>query len=95
MGKIIALGSKISGFQHLLDEAILEAWERFQEYIAACPHHGMEEWLIIQSFFHGLNMPAQNHIDIVSGGSFLSLDVTRARKGAGGEDCFQQELEGR
>jgi hypothetical protein len=36
----------------------------------------MEEWPIIQSFFHGLNMPAQNHIDEALGGSFLSLDVT-------------------
>jgi hypothetical protein len=23
-------------------------------YITACPHHGMEEWFIIQSFYHGL-----------------------------------------
>ena len=43
VGKTNALRSKISGFQQLLDEAILEAWERFQEYIAACPHHGMKE----------------------------------------------------
>ena len=39
----------------------------------------MEEWLIIQSFFHGLNTLAQNHIDAASGGSFLSLDVTGAK----------------
>ena len=43
VGKTNALRSKISGFQQLPDEAIPEAWERFQEYIAACPHHGMEE----------------------------------------------------
>ena len=47
VGKTNALRGKISGFQQLPDEAIPEAWERFQEYIAACPHHGMEEWLII------------------------------------------------
>ena len=47
VGKTNALRSKISGFQQLPDEAIPEAWERFQEYIAACPYHGMEEWLII------------------------------------------------
>ena len=58
VGKTSALISKIFGFQQLPDEAIPEAWERIQEYIAACPHHGMEEWLIIQSFFHGLNTPA-------------------------------------
>jgi hypothetical protein len=39
----------------------------------------MEEWLIIQSFFNGLNTPAQNHIDVASGGSFLSLSVPEAK----------------
>jgi hypothetical protein len=27
---------------------------RLQDYTSACPHHGMEEWFIIQSFYHGL-----------------------------------------
>ena len=39
----------------------------------------MEEWLIIQSFFNGLNTPAQNHIDAASGGSFLSLSILEAK----------------
>jgi len=79
VGKTNALQSKISGFQLLPNEAIPEAWERFQEYIVACPHHGMEEWLIIQSLFHGLNMPAQNHINAALGGSFLLLNVNAAK----------------
>jgi hypothetical protein len=47
VGKTNALRNKISSFQQLQDETILEAWEHLQEYITACPHHGMEEWLII------------------------------------------------
>ena len=39
VGKTNAIRSKISRFQQLPDETILEAWERFQEYIVACPHH--------------------------------------------------------
>ena len=39
----------------------------------------MEEWLIIQSFFNGLNTPAQNRINAASGGSFLSLSVPEAK----------------
>ena len=35
----------------------------------------MEEWLIIQNFFHGLNQQAKDHVDAAVGGSFLSLDV--------------------
>ena len=55
VGKTNALRNRISGIQQLLHETIPEAWERLQEYIQACPHHDMEEWLIIQNFFHGLN----------------------------------------
>jgi hypothetical protein len=47
-GKTNALRNKISGFQQLMDETIADAWERLQDYISACPHHGMEEWFIIQ-----------------------------------------------
>src|SRR6185437_12197746 len=57
----------------------IEAWERLQEYIQACPHHDMEEWLIIQNFFHGLNQQAKDRIDAAAGGSFLSLDVAGAK----------------
>jgi hypothetical protein len=28
-------------------EPIPEAWERLQEYIQACPYHGMENWLVL------------------------------------------------
>ena len=47
VGKTNALRNRISGIQQLSDETISEAWEHLQEYIQACPHHGMEEWLII------------------------------------------------
>ena len=39
----------------------------------------MEEWLIIQNFFHGLNQQAQDHVNVAVGGSFLSLDVVGAK----------------
>ena len=39
----------------------------------------MEEWLIIQNFFHGLNQRSQDHMDAEVGGAFLSLDVAGAR----------------
>jgi hypothetical protein len=47
LGETNALWNKISRFQQLMDETIAEAWERLQDYISACPHHGMEEWFII------------------------------------------------
>ena len=36
VGKTNALWKRIFSFEQLRDETIPEAWERFQEYIAAC-----------------------------------------------------------
>ena len=54
MGKTNALRNKISSFQQQDDEWIPEAWEQMQEYVTACQHHGMEDWLLIQNIYHGL-----------------------------------------
>jgi hypothetical protein len=80
LGKTNALRNKIFGFQQLTDETIAEAWERLQDYIATCPHHGMEEWFIIQSFYHGLIRSAREHIDAAAGGSFFALSIEEACK---------------
>jgi len=44
--KTSALRGKILGFQQQYDESFTEAWERFQNYIEDCPHHGIEGWLL-------------------------------------------------
>jgi hypothetical protein len=80
LGKTNALQNKISTFEQLMDKTIAEAWERLQDYIPACPHHGMEEWFIIQSFYHGLIHTAREHIDAIVGGSFFALSIEEARK---------------
>ena len=43
MGKTNALCNKIFSFQQLADESIPKAWEPMEEYVSACPHHGMED----------------------------------------------------
>jgi hypothetical protein len=40
----------------------------------------MEEWFIIQSFYHGLIHSAQEHIDDAAGGSFFTLNIEEAHK---------------
>jgi hypothetical protein len=51
-----------------------------QEYISACHHHSMEEWFIIQSFYHGLIRSARGHIYATAGGSFFTLGIEEAHK---------------
>ena len=50
-----------------------------QEYVFACPHHGMENWLLIQNFYHGLVPLDRSHLDDVAGGAFFSLSVADAK----------------
>jgi hypothetical protein len=38
----------------------------------------MEEWFIIQSFYHGLIHSAREHIDAAAGGSFFVLRIEEA-----------------
>jgi hypothetical protein len=63
-----------------MDETITEAWERLQDYISAYPHHGIEEWSIIYTFYHGLNRIACEHIDAAAGDSFFALSIEEAHK---------------
>ena len=72
IGKTNALRGKISNFQQQKGETILEAWECFQKYILDCPHHGMEDWLLMQSFYHGLTQKAHEQLDATIGGSFVT-----------------------
>ena len=79
VGKTNALRGNISNFQLQKGETILEAWQRFQEYILDCPHYGMEDWLLIQSFYHGLTQKAHEQLDATAGGSFMSLTLGKAK----------------
>jgi hypothetical protein len=40
----------------------------------------MEEWFIIQNFYHGLIGSAWEHIDAAAGGSFFALYIEEAHK---------------
>src|SRR6185437_3937778 len=59
--------------------SIPEAWERLQEYILTCPHHGMDECLILQSFYNGLTMTSRANIDAAAGGAFLNLTIAKSK----------------
>ena len=59
-------------------ESIPEAWERLQDYIQECPHHGIENWLVLQNFYKELTPMLKGHVDAVAGGMFLSLTIDGA-----------------
>ena len=60
-------------------ESIPEAWERLQEYILDCPHHGMDEWLVLQSFYNWLTTTSRANIDATTGGAFIDLTIAKSK----------------
>jgi hypothetical protein len=78
VGRTNALRKRIINFQQIAIEPIPEAWERLQEYIQACPYHGMENWLVLQNFYNRLTPISKGHLDAVARGAFLSLTTDRA-----------------
>nr|ABA98748.1 Transposable element protein, putative, Retrotrans_gag [Oryza sativa Japonica Group] len=78
MGKTNALRGRISSFQQTRDEMFPEAWECLQEYVAACPNHGMDDWLILQSFYNRLTPSSMDHQDAATGVAFFSKIVRAA-----------------
>ena len=77
-GKTNALHGRISSFQQQHDQSAPKARERFQDYIAECPHHGMENWLLMQTFYHGLTNSIRETMDDAARGAFLSLTFPAA-----------------
>jgi hypothetical protein len=69
--KTNALHGKISSFQQTGMESIPEAWRAY-------PYHGMDEWLVLQSFNNGLTPTSRVHFDAVVGGAFLDLTISIA-----------------
>jgi hypothetical protein len=77
-GKTNALHGRILSFQQQHDESIPEAWKHFQDYISECPQDGMENWLLMQTFYHGLTNSTCENMDTAARGAFLSLTVLGA-----------------
>ncbi|XP_050217648.1 uncharacterized protein LOC126668500 [Mercurialis annua] len=55
-------------------ESLYEAWERFNEYLRKCPHHGVPGWLVVETFFNGLNGATRMTLDAASGRSFRAKE---------------------
>ena len=68
-GKTNALRRRILNFQQASNKSIPEAGERLQEYILACPHQGMDNWLILQNFYNELTQSSLDHMDAAVDGS--------------------------
>lgn len=73
MSKTNALRREISDFYQRESEQFYECWERFNDLLLKCPHHGFEKWRLIQCFYNGLTMSNRHMVESMNGGRFLNL----------------------
>nr|GEX52098.1 reverse transcriptase domain-containing protein [Tanacetum cinerariifolium] len=53
------------------DESFSEAWDRFNDLLRACPHHGFSELHQLDTFYNALNVNDQDLLNFAAGGNFL------------------------
>ncbi|GJU49145.1 reverse transcriptase domain-containing protein [Tanacetum coccineum] len=58
--KTTNLRNKITRFQQIFDESFYEAWDRFNDLLRACPHHGFSELHKLDTFYNALNANDQD-----------------------------------
>nr|GEY50299.1 reverse transcriptase domain-containing protein [Tanacetum cinerariifolium] len=69
--KTTNLCNEIKRFQQRFDESLYEAWERFNDLLRACPHHGFYELHQLNIFCNALNINDQDSLNSAAGGNFL------------------------
>ena len=67
-------------FKQLEHEHVAQSWERMKLMIRNCPTHGVNLWMIIQTFYAGLNFASRNLLDSAAGGTFMQITLGEAIK---------------
>nr|GEY06968.1 reverse transcriptase domain-containing protein [Tanacetum cinerariifolium] len=68
--KTTNLCNEITNFQQRFDESFSKAWDRFKDFLRACPH-GFSELHQLDTFYIALNSKDQDSLNSVAGGNFL------------------------
>jgi len=48
-----SLRNHITNLTQRDDDTLYEAWEGFKDLLRLCPHHGLQQWMIVQTFYNG------------------------------------------
>lgn len=76
--KTTNLRNAITNFHQNFGETFSEAWDRFKELLAKCPHHGFSPLHQIDTFYNGLNQSDQDSLNSAAGGNLLMRNTQEA-----------------
>ena len=57
-----------------------ENWERYEEKLRKCPHHGIPRWMQVHSFYDGLNNTSWTLLYTSVGGALMKKNENEAYK---------------
>ncbi|GJS74424.1 reverse transcriptase domain-containing protein [Tanacetum coccineum] len=69
--KTTNLQNEITRFQQKFDESFYEAWNRFNDLLRACPHHGFSKLHQLDTFYNALNVYDKDSLNSAAGGNYL------------------------
>nr|GEZ45737.1 hypothetical protein [Tanacetum cinerariifolium] len=63
--------TNLRNFQQRFYESFHEAWDRYNNLLRACPHHGFTEFHQPDTFYNALNPADQDSLNAAAGGNLL------------------------
>jgi len=78
-GKTAKLRTEITSFIQWDGESLYDAWERYKDLQRQCPHHAVPDWLLIQTFYNGLEQSVKISIDAATGGPLMVKSIEAAK----------------
>jgi len=76
--KTTKLRDQITRFNQKDGESLYDAWERFKETLRLCPHHGLEKWLIVHTFYNGLSYTTKMTVDAAADRALMNKNYIDA-----------------
>jgi len=70
--KTASLRNQITSFTQREDESLYEEWERFKDLLRLYPHHGLQKWMVVRTFYNGVTQLVGSMIDAAVGGTLMS-----------------------
>ena len=67
-------------FKQLDNEHVAQALEPMKYLVKNFPTHGLPTWMVIQTFYAGLNFTLRNLLDSAAGGTFMLTTLGAAMK---------------
>jgi hypothetical protein len=69
---------QITTFTKKPGEIFYQCWDRYQDLLNTCPHHGFEIWRLVSYFYEGLTPKDRQMVELMCNETFKDKDPNKA-----------------